>query len=243
MIKRVINTNISLQDAFTNMIEASVANILIQKGIENGDANQVTDLGDVKKKTAIGKVVSIDENTAKCKLKLDDGSIIDCKMDNGSITYIPYVYDSITFDYDETGSAYFVNYIGQSNNVPNRTTLLASDVIIQSNGENDVTDNILYLLNKNEKDGVNAGISIENKRIKLNVGNTQLGGLIEIEELTKILNELLNAIKKLELSFNTHTHAVAGTATAVPNSPSTNITSVKPFNQSEYENKNITHSK
>lgn len=64
------------------------------------------------------------------------------------------------------------------------------------------------------------------EQIVINGG--KLGGLIKIEELTKKLNELINA-------FNNHTHTAPSGATTPP------LKTAKTFSKSDYEDTKIKH--
>lgn len=237
MIKRVINTNISLQDAFTNMIEASVANILTQKGIENGDASPVTDLGDVKKKGNGGKIVDVKNTVAL--IKNSNGEIVEVNCTNGIYSAILTEGDEISYDFNENGEAYL--YTSLQN--PESTYLEAESVYIKSveRAGTDVSLNSVSLVVQSE-DELFTTLKLKKDKIFLDTGKFEdKGGLIIIEDLTKKLNNCLDAIKKLELAYNAHTHIVSGTATAIP-APSTNMTKLPKFNRDDYENKNIKHS-
>ena len=233
MIKRVINSNLSLEDALQSVIEQSVSNILIQKGIENGDASPITDLGDVKKKGTSGIVVSVEGPS--CKVKTGSGEIIEVNTQNGMVFNTLMEGANVSIDYDENGEAYLLNTVPspmKSLHIANEFEILASAV-----GSKTGTINIAV-----EDGDIKSRILLQNDGIDIGMNSESLGGLIKIKELTDKLNDVLNAIKKLELAFNTHTHAVAGTATAVPNSPSTNMSITPAFNRNTYENKNVTHS-
>ena len=230
MKKRVINTNISLEDAFTNLIEQSVGNILVQKGLENGDTSPITDLGDVKKKGSSGKVVDVRGGT--CSIKTGNGEIVSVTTSNGIYDTILQINSDISFDYDENGNAYLLN----TSQFPEQTQFLANNIKLNANEninlaittDNDIKSRILM-----KEDGIDIGMNSQS-----------LGGLIIIKELTSKLNDLTNRIKALESLYNTHTHIAVGlgSPTAVPVPTSTNLSSFTNFNQNQYENKNVTHS-
>jgi hypothetical protein len=228
MIKRVINTNISLEDAFSNLIEQSVGNILIQKGIENGDSSPITDLGDVKKKGSSGEVVDVRGGT--CSIKTGNGEIISVTTGNGIYDSVLQINSDISFDYDENGNAYLLN----TAQFPEQTQLLANIIELNAN------DNInLAILNDNE---IKSRIIMKDDGIEIGMNSQNLGGLIIIEKLTEKLNELVDAINQLVKQYQTHTHAV--TVVGSPTGPAT--TPFPPifnkFIQNQYENKNVTHS-
>lgn len=236
MIKRVINTNISLQDAFTNMIEASVANILVQKGIENGDASPVTDLGDVKKKGSSGKVVSV--SGVACNVKKTTGEIIEVICSNGIYSAVVTIGDEISFDYDENGVAYLY-YIENNTAI---STLTGNLISIDSSVKD--SDDGTILLTTGKSDGRTASLlSLTKGGISLqsDSGTINYGGLIKIEELTNKLNKLLDAIKNLELAFNIHTHPVSGTVAGVSTSQPKDVQLLQKFNRDNYENTKIIH--
>lgn len=234
MIKRVINTNISLQDAFSNMIEASVANILIQKGIENGDASPVTDLGDVKKKGSSGKVVNVAGGT--CSAKTKSGEIVTVTTGNGIYDTTLTIGNDISFDYDENGEAYLLNTI-QS---PFQTLINANEIEILGTDVNSEPG----MVNIAVQDGndVKSRIILQRDGIDIGMNSETLGGLIIIEKLTAKLKDLTDRLIKLELKYNAHVHPAPGGATSPTASTSTDISSFPNFNRNQYENKNVTHS-
>lgn len=80
----------------------------------------------------------------------------------------------------------------------------------------------------------------------IEVNGGKLGGLINIEDLTKKLNNLVNEVNALKNKFNTHTHTVATTGTSAAQSgtaaPVTSPASAaSKFDKSDYEDKTITH--
>lgn len=115
------------------------------------------------------------------------------------------------------------------------------------------------LLKINLKDGLEVEIdphnlsvkfgdtTLENdgKVIKFNGGDNK--GLINIEDLTSKLNNLVNEVNQLRTVFNTHTHSVTTTGTSVAQtgiaSPTTSpvTTPVSSFNVNDYEDTKITH--
>lgn len=213
MIKRVINTNISLADAFTSMIEQSVAGILIQKGIENGDDSPITDLGDVKKKGGISEVLSV--NDVFVKIKNNNGEIIDVSCFFGFNYYELKKGDVVAYDWDSNGNAYLI----KSDNPANKIEIKAIENINIQVGDD------------------NKG------RLQLNTANDGNGGLVKIKELTDKLNALTDAVRELELKYNLHTHATSVVAVnAVPTTAtSTSVNTLPIFDKNQYENKNVTH--
>lgn len=80
----------------------------------------------------------------------------------------------------------------------------------------------------------------------IEVNGGKLGGLINIEDLTKKLNNLVNEVNALKNKFNTHTHTVATTGTSAAQSgtaaPVTSPASAaSKFDKTDYEDKTITH--
>lgn len=80
----------------------------------------------------------------------------------------------------------------------------------------------------------------------IEVNGGKLGGLINIEDLTKKLNNLVNEVNALKNKFNTHTHTVATTGTSAAQSgitaPVTSPASAaSKFDKADYEDNTITH--
>jgi len=68
----------------------------------------------------------------------------------------------------------------------------------------------------------------------------QLGGLIKIADLVSKINRLENLLNGFITIYNTHTHAVSGAATLVPNQTETG--SITPItSRNDIENTKITH--
>lgn len=88
----------------------------------------------------------------------------------------------------------------------------------------------------------------------IEVNGGRLGGLVNIEDLTDKLNNLVSEVNKLKDCFNQHTHTgtVTGTATvgsaAVPVAgscttvvPNPKASNVSKFNKKDYEDTTVTH--
>lgn len=85
----------------------------------------------------------------------------------------------------------------------------------------------------------------DGKVIKFNGGDNK--GLINIEDLTSKLNQLVDEVNQLRTTFNTHTHSVTTAGTAIAQSgvasPTTTPVSapVSSFRTDDYEDTKITH--
>lgn len=114
------------------------------------------------------------------------------------------------------------------------------------------------LLKINLKEGLE--LEIDSDHIKLKFGDTTLEndgsvlqlnggdnkGLINIQDLTDKLNNLVKEVNSLRSSYNSHTHAVttAGTAVAQAGTAAAIVTpvpSISNFNTQDYEDSKITH--
>ncbi len=96
------------------------------------------------------------------------------------------------------------------------------------------TNVIVTFYNRNQ-----AYLALVTEAEEIHLNGSENGGLIIIQNLVDKINNLEKAHNGLVTSFNTHTHAVAGAATAVPNSPSTNT--VITTQKSDLENDVILH--
>lgn len=84
----------------------------------------------------------------------------------------------------------------------------------------------------------------EIERIEINGGN--LGGMINIGDLTDKLNNLVDEVNRLKDAFNSHVHQVstAGTAASQSGTAAAVISKASPmtkFNSSDYEDTSIIH--
>ncbi|MCQ2359949.1 MAG: hypothetical protein MJ009_00510 [Paludibacteraceae bacterium] len=80
----------------------------------------------------------------------------------------------------------------------------------------------------------NTTVDIDKNGVRINGGN--LGGLVNIEELTNKLNALVNA-------FNSHTHSVSGTAGEIPvtGTAASVASPASVFNKTDYEDTKVKH--
>lgn len=78
-----------------------------------------------------------------------------------------------------------------------------------------------------------------NKGVVINGGDN--GGVINIEELTEKLNNLVKELEQMKLQYNTHTHncTAPGTPSGVPVAPITQ--ELSPFLASDYEDRKTLH--
>jgi hypothetical protein len=108
------------------------------------------------------------------------------------------------------------------------------------------------ILKINLKDGL--AIEVDSDNLKVNFGDTSLEsdgtdikinggdnkGVIKISDLTEKLNQLINELNSLKLSYNTHTHKTI--ALGSPTDPPPTYTgNFSTFNQSDYEDTHLTH--
>ena len=77
---------------------------------------------------------------------------------------------------------------------------------------------------------------IANSKVYFN--GSDFGGMVKVDELTSKLNNLISQLSSFITTFNTHTHAVSGAATLVPNALGT---APSTFRKSDYENTDIQH--
>lgn len=88
----------------------------------------------------------------------------------------------------------------------------------------------------------------------IEVNGGKLGGLINIEDLTDKLNNLVSEVNKLKDCFNQHTHSgqISGTATPtqagfvvsgtyLPAAPNPKASNATKFNKKDYEDTTVTH--
>lgn len=77
----------------------------------------------------------------------------------------------------------------------------------------------------------------------IEVNGGELGGLINIEDLTDKLNRLVNEVNALKNKFNAHTHtgtcSIGGTCSCLP--PTSKAQDATRFNKNDYEDTTVTH--